>query len=137
MNRKKLYILLAGLSLAGYAWLAWNVSESSEHPAIPTVCMFKEITHLPCPSCGTTRSLVLLLSGHVQESLLTNPFGMVLALALVILPLWVAIDTLRKSDSLFRRYTSAERAIARHWWIAVPAAALVVLNWCWNIAKGL
>jgi hypothetical protein len=134
MKKKQLYILLIGLSLAGYAWLGWNVAESS---ATLNACIFKAATHLPCPSCGTTRALTLLMSGDVRGSLFINPFGALLALALVIIPLWVVIDVLRRSDSLFRWYVLVERSLVKRKWISVPAIALVVLNWFWNIAKGL
>ena len=134
MNRNSLYILLIGLSLVGYSWLGWNIAEDS---TTPTACMFKAVTHLPCPSCGTTRALVLLMKGDISGSLLVNPFGVILALALVIVPVWVAIDTLRRSDTLFRWYNLAEHALAANKWLSVPAIAIVLLNWFWNIAKGL
>jgi len=134
MKKKQLYILLIGLSIAGYAWLGWNVVESS---ATPTACVFKAVTHLPCPSCGITRALTLLMSGDIRESLFINPFGALLALALVIIPLWIIADTLRGNDSFFRWYVSVERSVVKRKWISVPAIALVVLNWFWNIAKGL
>jgi hypothetical protein len=134
MNKKNLYILLTVLSLVGYAWLGWNIIEDS---ATPTACIFKSVTHLPCPSCGTTRSLVLLANGDVEGSLLANPLGAVLALALVIVPMWLLADTFRRSDSLFRSYRFSERLLVANKWISIPAIALILLNWCWNIAKGL
>jgi hypothetical protein len=137
MKKNNLYILVIGLSLAGYLWLAWNVFESASLHAPTTTCIWKGITHLPCPSCGTTRSLVLLVKGHVAESLLVNPFGVILALALTIIPFWIIADTFRKSDSFFRWYVSAEHLLVKNMWISIPAIAVVVLNWCWNIMKGL
>ncbi|MGA9406545.1 MAG: DUF2752 domain-containing protein [Bacteroidota bacterium] len=137
MVKKKLYIVLAGLSLVGYGWIGWNFIEGSEHSVIPSVCLFKEITGLPCPSCGTTRSLLLLMGGHFHESLMMNPFGIVLALALVIIPLWIVIDTLGNSDSFYKRYTQMEHLLAHHKLLAAFAAAIVMLNWFWNISKGL
>lgn len=134
MKKNQLYILLLSLSLVGYAWLGWNVAEES---ATPTACIFKAVTHLPCPSCGTTRALVVMMRGDIGASLLINPFGLLLALALVIVPLWIVVDALRRRDSLFRSYVEAERSLSENRWISVPALAAVVLNWCWNIAKGL
>ena len=134
MKKNQLHILLMSLSLVGYAWLGWNVSEEA---ATPAACIFKAVTHLPCPSCGTTRALVVLMRGDIEASLLINPFGLLLALALVIVPLWIVADALRRRDSLFRFYVEAERSLSESKWISVPALAVVVLNWCWNIAKGL
>jgi hypothetical protein len=134
MSKKNLYILLAFLSMVGYAWLGWNTAEDS---ATPTACIFKALTHLPCPSCGTTRALTILMNGDIRGSLLINPLGVLLALALAIIPLWIIVDTLRRNDSLFRWYVSMERSFATHKWISVPAITVVLLNWFWSIAKGL
>ncbi len=134
MKKNHLYIFLISLSLVGYAWLGWNVVEES---TTPTTCMFKTITHLPCPSCGTTRAMVLLVNGNMEASLLVNPFGVLLALAMVIVPLWILADMIRKNDSLFRFYVVAEGLLMNNKWVSVPATAAVLLNWFWNIAKGL
>ena len=112
MSRTKLYILLTVLSLAGYSWLGWNYAEMSGSSSTPTVCLFRTVTHLPCPSCGTTRALVLLASGDIRNSFLTNPLGALLALGLVVIPLWIVADTLRNTDGLFRWYMKAERLLA-------------------------
>jgi hypothetical protein len=137
MKKRNLYIFVTGLSLVGYAWLAWNIFESTGNDAMPAICMFKEITHLPCPSCGTSRSLVLLAKGEVWKSIMMNPFGAMIALALIIVPFWIIIDSLRKSDSFFRSYIYAEKMLMQKMWITIPAITVVVLNWIWNIAKGL
>ena len=135
MTKKNLHIFFACLSLAGYGWLGWSYGSGGSSP--PTVCLFKAVTHLPCPSCGTTRALVLLAKGDLGDSVLFNPLGVVLALGLVIIPLWIIADTLRKTDSLFRWYGKAERLVAGNKWISVPAVVIVVINWLWSIEKGL
>ena len=125
------------MSLVGYVWLAWNIFEVRNHHAAQDVCMFKGITHIPCPSCGTTRSMLLLVKGQIRESMLINPFGAVLALGLLIIPFWILTDILRKHDSFFRCYISAENLLKQRKWISTPAAAIVLLNWAWNIIKGI
>jgi len=137
MTKRKLYTILAGLSLAGYVWLGWNFIEDSAHSAAPSVCLFKEVTGLPCPSCGTTRSMLLLVHGQLRESFMMNPFGMMLALALVIIPLWMMADVLRGSGSFYIRYTRMEYLLSHNKLLAVCAAAIVALNWFWNITKGV
>ena len=137
MIKRKLYVVLAGLSLVGYGWIGWNLVEGSERSAIPSVCIFKEVTGLPCPSCGTTRSLLLLINGRFHESLMMNPFGVVLALALVIVPLWIMIDTFGNGDSFYKRYSQVENLLTHNKLLAAFAVAIVMLNWFWNISKGL
>ena len=38
-----------------------------------TTCLFASITGLPCPGCGSTRALFMLLTGDVVESLRLHP----------------------------------------------------------------
>jgi hypothetical protein len=47
-------------------------------------CTFKELTGLPCPSCGMTTSFALLVRGDLMSSLRANAAGTVLAV------LWAA-----------------------------------------------
>jgi hypothetical protein len=136
MNRKTLYILLASLSLAGYGWLAWNSAKHASYAPVPG-CLFKAVTHVPCPSCGTTRAIVLLLHGNPAQSLLLNPFGAILFMALVVIPIWLLADILRKGESLHRFYAGAERLIKRKTWIPIFLIVLVIANWFWNISKEL
>ncbi len=42
--------------------------------------MVKNITGSPCPSCGTTRAIQLLLNNDWMASLQMNPFGILVAL---------------------------------------------------------
>jgi hypothetical protein len=42
---------------------------------LPSVCPFHELTGLPCPGCGLTRSFVCLAHGHLAESLRYHPLG--------------------------------------------------------------
>jgi hypothetical protein len=136
MTKNKLYIFFIVLSLAGYIWLAWNIE--SIDPSTNTIpCMFKEITHLPCPACGTTRSIIELIKGNFMGSLLINPFGIFLALALIVIPLWIIIDILRANDSFFRWYKLCEGLLAQNKLVSIPSIGVVIANWCWNIAKGL
>jgi hypothetical protein len=137
MSRKTLYILLGALSFAGYAWLAWNCIGLAYHAPAPGFCMFKAITHVPCPSCGTTRAVMLLLSGNIAGSLLLNPFGAILFIALVVISLWLLADVLLKRESLYRWYTATEHTLRRNAWILIPLIVLVIANWFWNIAKRL
>ena len=46
-------------------------------------CPFRAVTGIPCPSCGTTRSLVHLAHGDFAGSLILNPlFSLVMITAL-------------------------------------------------------
>jgi hypothetical protein len=61
-------IVLAWLGLAAVAqWIAPRMNF-----ALP-MCLFKRITGLPCPTCGTTRGMMHLLHGDVVGAWLYNP----------------------------------------------------------------
>jgi hypothetical protein len=57
-------------------------------------------------------------------------------LILVISPLWVLFDTLFKKASFFNFYTNTELLFRRKG-VAIFAILLVLMNWIWNIYKGL
>ncbi len=48
-------------------------------------CPFRAVTGIPCPSCGTTRSLVHLAHGDIAGSLILNPlFSLAMIIALLL-----------------------------------------------------
>jgi hypothetical protein len=55
---------------------------------------------------------------------------------LLVAPVWIVYDLTRQNDSLYRFYNRTELFFKRTW-IAIPAILLVLLNWVWNIVKGL
>jgi len=80
---------------------------------------------------------MLLLNGHMAESLLLNPLGAIGLVALVVIPLWLAADLLMKKESLHRQYAAAERTLRQKSWASIPLISVVIVNWIWNIVKGL
>jgi len=76
IQRNKLYIILTIACAAGYIWLFAGFSAhyfEQNNPA--EVCLFKHATNVPCPSCGSSRSVATLMHGDVLGSLYLNPFG--------------------------------------------------------------
>jgi hypothetical protein len=52
---------------------------------LPSVCLFYNLTGLPCPGCGLTRSFVCLGHGHWREALHWHPLGPLLFLVFALL----------------------------------------------------
>ena len=136
MNRNKLYVILSTACAAGYIWLLVNYSKVIVHSGEPGICLFKRITTIPCPSCGSTRSVLSILNGDIWGAIYWNPFGLIIMSILLVTPGWIIFDLLLKKDTLFRFYNRTELFLKRKW-IAIPAILLVILNWIWNIYKGL
>jgi hypothetical protein len=100
------------------------------------VCIIKNATGFPCPSCGTTRAVALLLKGQLIESVLVNPFGILVAIIMIIFPIWVLMDVVLKNETFLKVYKKSE-VIIRKPWLAIVLLFLVLLNWIWNIYKHL
>ncbi len=136
MKRNRLYTVLGIACAAGYSWLFFSLERQQSHSADVTSCLFKNITGLPCPSCGATRALILLGKGEVVSSLLLNPIGLILAIIMVTVPFWLAYDLAMKKQTLFDAYRKAEKIIGIRW-VAALLIGLVAANWIWNIYKNL
>lgn len=134
MTRNKLYSLLLIACFAGYGYLYYNIDNLSNETF--RVCIIKNVTSYPCPSCGATRAVSLLLGGKVAASLLLNPLGIVIAIIMTVFPIWVLTDIILKKDSFFKAYKKAEIIIKKPW-IASILILLVLLNWIWNIYKNV
>lgn len=134
MTRNKLYSLLLIACLAGFIYLFYNIHTLQSQTF--RVCIIKNVTGFPCPSCGTTRAVTLILEGKFIESLLLNPFGILVAIVMTIFPFWILIDIILKKESFFRMYKKAEATIRKPW-LASILILLVLLNWIWNIYKHL
>ena len=79
-------------------------SESSGFTTGPVLCMFRTLTGLPCPFCGTTRSIGHILIGDFENALRLNPLGYVSLLFFVML--FLAPRTIKKLSS----------RMAKKWW---------------------
>jgi len=131
-NRNRLYILVLVACMIGYIWVFFSTSVNAE----VGVCLVKHVTNIPCPSCGSTRSVLSLLEGKVYESILINPIGILLVGIMILSPIWIFRDLLTKSNSFFSFYKRTE-LFFQQWKVAIPAIFLVLSNWIWNIFKDL
>jgi hypothetical protein len=134
---RKLYIILITACAAGYIWLGFNLTlHSGESGLTAEVCLIKHTTNIPCPSCGSTRSILALLHGDFMDSLFWNPLGLIVMLIMVIVPVLIIHDLLFRKDVLPKLYAKTE-ATFRKRKFAIPALVLILINWIWNIFKGL
>lgn len=131
MRRNRLYMLISGVAICSYLWLLFNLSSIALN-----VCFFKQITSLPCPACGTTQSVLLLLAGKFHAALMINPLGLLALILLVLVPMWVLIDYLVGKSTLHAFYIKTEKLIKNRY-IASPLILFMLMNWAWNIMKTL
>ena len=95
-----------------------------------TVCMFKALTGLPCPTCGTTRTLGRLAHGDLAGALTMSPLA---TLAAFLIAAWAIADAvLWLRGSALSLQVGPRVANALRW-----AAGLAFLaNWFYLIAHG-
>ena len=116
-------VLIAGAALAAL-WM---------HLGLPTpVCLFKEWTGIPCPTCGATRMIAALFSGNIWGAALLNPM---LFVALAGLAVWAVASTVRLAFGL------------PVWWVALAereklglrilACCLLAANWVYLMGSSL
>ena len=136
ISSSKLYSILLFSCMAGYIWLYVNL-EANKTEVLPVeVCFLKHLTNIPCPSCGSTRSVISLIKGEFSNALWVNPLGFVVAIVIFLMPIWILIDIAIKKKTLFEFYQKMEIYLRRPK-IAIPLIGLVIINWIWNITKGL
>lgn len=134
MTRNKLYSIVLIACFAGFIYLFYSIHHLRNEAF--RVCIIKNVTGYPCPSCGTTRAVSFFLDGNITTSLLLNPFGILVAIMMFVFPVWILTDLLFKKDHFFRAYRKTE-VIIRKPWLATILILLVLLNWIWNLYKQL
>ena len=137
LSRKRFYVSFSLACAAGYVWLFLTRRLKPEEVGTSyDVCLIHHFAHIPCPACGSTRSVLALMNGDLAGGLYWNPIGLLIFSALIISPLWIACDLLLKKDTLLRSFYLFEDTLRRRW-VAVPAIALILANWIWNIWKNV
>jgi len=92
-------------------------------------CMFLQVTHLPCPSCGLTTSFAWMIRLHIWKAFWANPFGILLFLGTVtLIPTSIVL--------LWRRISFRQITEGPHFTKAVyGATALYFLSWIFKLAE--
>ncbi len=134
--KKHIHILLLLSCFVGYTWLYLNYTFFQHSNDFHTACLFKNVTSLPCPSCGITRAILVLLNGDFLGSISINPLGFVMFLILSLTPIIVITDWIKKGNLVTKIYNQTN-ILMSHKKIAFPFFTLIIMNWIWNIFKHL
>lgn len=133
MHRDKFYILLMALCLCSIVWIIFCVN-NQDGQGLWQGCLSKQILHIPCPSCGTTRSVISIIKGDFLNAVLINPLGYIAIISIVIIPIWIIIDCSTGKSTLVNTYHACLRFIKQAY-IYIPLIILTICNWIWNIVK--
>lgn len=116
---------------------AWAIAQFFHWlPNVFSLCMFKSITGLACPGCGTTRAGLALLDGNISAALGTNPLGIITIVLLTLSTLVFAYDVFTQEKILLTTAQKTERALKKPG-VFISVIALILMNWSWSIVKGL
>lgn len=110
-----------GFTVALFALAAWGVSHLPARWLPP--CGFHTLTGHPCPSCGGTRTVRLLLTGRLADGIAMNPL---IALVLLGLVLWFLVGLAAR---LLGRDFSIEVGEREATWLWLALLAAFLVNW--------
>ena len=132
--KHRFYLFYAGfLAIAA----AWAIAQYFHWlPNVFSLCLFKSITGLACPGCGTTRAGLALLDGNFSAALGTNPLGIITIVLLTLSTLLFAYDVFTHEKILLTTAQKTERAL-KNPRVFISVIALILMNWSWSIVKGL
>jgi hypothetical protein len=78
--------------------------------------------------------LLAIIRGNFGEGFTLNPIGYIYLVGLLVVPFWLLRDFTGRKDSLYRFYLHAEWVFKKRV-VAIPAIALLIINWVWNFYK--
>ncbi len=133
VQRKRLYVFILIACLIGYIWLIVNLFVGYSEKGYE-VCLFKHITGIPCPSCGTTSSILVLFQGELLAALSMNPLGFVVLGIMIVVPIWIFLDLITRKETFWNVYKGMEKLL-RQPLVYIPAILLIVIIWILNIIK--
>jgi hypothetical protein len=76
------------------------------------------------------------MEGAFFQAAVMNPFGYIVAALMLVIPIWIGIDLVKKTASFYHVYLQAEKFISKKP-VALFLVVAVLLNWYWNIKKNL
>jgi hypothetical protein len=93
-------------------------------------CAFKEMTGVPCPTCGTTRMLRALFAGELWEAFLWNPL---LLLACVAVGLWMMVSAYLRLSGRRGLRIALERW--ERWTLRIAGGLAILAGWGYLILR--
>lgn len=128
INYKLKYLGVILILISGYFFLSYYSGSLEGY----SFCLFKSLTGVPCPACGSIRSTVQLLQGNILYSVQINPFGILTNTLIFTSIFWMIRDILTNKETfiLFLRKDWSNNS-------KIFLLLILLINWIWNIEKGL
>jgi hypothetical protein len=125
LNLPLIYFAVAGVS----GFFLYSLYKLGRFPIFP--CLFKEITGIACPTCGSTRSLICLSHFDILSAFRFNPLVFI---GVILFSLWA----LYGFYILFSGKKIQVILSKKEWrWVRWGILFLVLFNWVYLIAAGI
>ena len=125
-------LIATGLAL-GVVMYRFDPSQGGIYP----ICLFRRMTGLMCPGCGSLRAIHQLLHGHLARAFQFNP----LLVTLMPVGLWFGLASWRRAKTRAEVADGGRMGSAKWLWVCV-ALGLAFTVWrnipgtyFWNLAK--
>lgn len=128
MSRRRLYYLALFLGFAGQLWITYSYFRLERQEEAFNTCIFRRISGLPCPSCGTVHSIVSILHCRFEEAVHENPLGFAGLLLVSVVPFWILADLFSGRESFYRFYGTIDRLLKRKS-VFIPLILLILALW--------
>ena len=135
-HRNILYFYLLSLCCISYFWLYLHSIGFFRSVDYFVLCTFKQLTHLPCPSCGVTRAILKLSEGELRQSVFINPLGIFIGVCLILIPFWILWDIVGHKKSLVVVYQKLEYYLQQKKYF-FSFLVLILINWTFIVLQNL
>lgn len=118
-NKIKILISYIGLIFLFLIYFEFNIP-----------CLFKNIFHIPCPSCGMTRAFKLIITLNIIESFHYNILALPLFLTIIIIFILNIIDIIFIKNNINKFIN----LIIKNYYLII---ILLLISWIINIYRGI
>ncbi len=74
--------------------------------------------------------------GEFINAALLNPLGFILVAIMIVVPIWIIVDLIKREESFYITYKKGEQKFIKPT-VYIPFIIVIIANWMWNIIKGI
>lgn len=119
-------IILSALYLLGIAWMFIYI----HYKVNILLCPTKWALGIPCPGCGMTRALSLLLKGDMVAAVTMNPNILIALVGIVLAPFLLFLQWFTNRD-----YMGSINSLLNRKQFLIPFCTFEIMIWAYNIMR--
>lgn len=128
LSKNLKYTLIIAL---GYSFLLlMDLYQNHEHNS--TICIFKNLTNIPCPGCGLGRATLALFKGDIIQSFHYHILGIPLTIFILFCFIRLLIDSIKGKNTFIPQMNKLIT-----WGIYLICLILTLFSWYINIQRGI